>query len=173
VCFRLYLASPLTLSEIRSMLSEGIYADLLNPSLQRFFQDQLHRMKTAVLLRHGGCSCDLAGRRNPDTDADERALRTRYRAMRVPRLQVIEALERHRIRPRIPVTGPGHWAAELASFVGEHARNAGAALFYLDFTPENERMPEWAGAVRELRAAEVLQHPGSWLPETTPVVVVP
>ncbi|HEX9894778.1 MAG TPA: hypothetical protein VGA78_12690 [Gemmatimonadales bacterium] len=156
------------------MLPEDVTADLLNPSLQRFFLDHLHRAKTAVLLRHGGCSCDLAGRRNPDGAEDERSLRTRYRQDRVPRAQVIEAMERHRTRPRGPEVPAGHWSGALAGLVAEHARNAGSALYYLDFTPELERMPPWPPSGPErVGTARVLAHPGSWLPEGAPVVVLP
>lgn len=174
MCFRLYLASPLTLSEIRSMLPEGVTAELLNPSLQRFYQDQSPRFKTAVLLLRGACSCDLAGRRHPDQNEDERALRTRYRREGVPRNAVITALERHRVRPRWPAVSPEHWSAALAGFVAEHARNAGAALYALEFTPEMERIPAWsAPEPRKVRSSEVVNHPAAWLAEGTPLLVTP
>jgi hypothetical protein len=168
----LYLVSPLTLSEVRSMLPEGVTADLLNPSLQRFFQEQFHPGKTAILLRHGGCSCDLAGRRNPDTEEDERQLRARYRQEHADRSQVLEALDRHRARPRRPVRAPGHWSTALAGFVAEHARNAGPALYYLDFTPVLERMPPWSGA-KEVHSQTVHAQPAAWLPDRVPMVVLP
>ena len=156
------------------MLPEGVTAELLNPSLQRFYQNQLPRIKTAVLLLRGACSCDLAGRRHPDQSEDERALRTRYRQEGVSRNAVISALERHRVRPRWPAVPPGYWADALARFVAEHARNAGAALYSLEFTPEVERLPAWPEPEpRKVRSADVVNHPGSWLAERTPLLVTP
>lgn len=156
------------------MLPEGVTAELLNPSLQRFYQDQLPRCRTAVILLRGGCSCDLAGRRQPDQSEDERALRTRYRQEGVPRTAVITALERHRVRPRWPAVAPGHWSDALAGFVAEHARNAGTALYALEFTPEIEKRPAWSQPEpREVRSADVVSHPGSWLAERTPLLVTP
>jgi hypothetical protein len=174
VCHRLYLASPLTLSEIRAMLPDGITADLLQPSLHRFFTSQLHGTRTGVQLRHGGCACDLAGRRHPEPLEDERNLRAHYRQIRAPREGVIRALEWHRRRPAGPPTGPGHWAAATAAFVAEHARNAGPALYYLDFTPEAERQPPWPEPPpRSVTAAQVREAPADWLLAGDPTIVQP
>jgi hypothetical protein len=156
------------------MLPEGISADLLHPSLQRFFLDQYHPARTAVALSHGGCACDLAGRRRPDIAEDERELRAKYRASGASRSLTISALEAHRRRPERPIVPPGHWSAAFAAFVAEHARNAGPALFYLDFTPEVERQPPWpAGATGTVTAHTVREHPASWLPDSQPIVVIP
>ena len=156
------------------MLPAGIAADLLQPSLQRIFTSRLHDTRTAVRLRHGGCACDLAGRRLPDPVEDERSLRARYRRSGAPKDAVIGALERHRRRPPGPPVGPGHWAAAMAAFVVEHARNAGPALYHLDFAPEAEREPPGTDQVPgRLTAAQVRDAPGDWIPEGHPVIVHP
>mgnify|MGYP003405252797 CR=1 FL=1 len=87
---------------------------------------------------------------------------------------MISALERHRVRPRWPAVPPGYWSDALAGFVAEHARNAGAALYALEFTPEVERLPAWPEPEpRKVRSADVVNHPASWLAEHTPLVVTP
>lgn len=172
MCYRLFLTSPLTLSEIRSMLPEGITADLLPPALQRFFLSQLPRARTAVALRHGGCACDLIGRRLPEREDDERALRTRYRRQEVNRSDVVRVLEAH--RKRGPMADLGTDVAEaFAGFVAEHARNAGPALFLADFSADPNREPGWPGGARQVPAAAVRRDPAGWLQEDHPVVVVP
>ncbi len=175
MCYRLYLASPLTLSEIRSMLPLGVAADLLTPSLQRFFAEKFHPARTAVLLRRGGCSCDLAGRRHPDATAGERELRSLYRREGASRATVITALERHRAEPwRGPPVVPGHWSTAMAEFAAEHARNAGPSLYLLDCSAEPERMPPWSAEPTPSRGAtEVRARPAAWLPESGAVIVVP
>jgi hypothetical protein len=156
------------------MLPEGITADLLQPSLHRFFTGKLHGTRTGVQLRHGGCACDLTGRRHPDPLEDERNLRARYRRIGARRDGVIRALDWHRRRPAGPPVGPGHWAAATAAFVAEHARNAGPALYYLDFTAEAERQPRWeAPATRAVTAAQVRDTPADWLPDGDPIIVQP
>ena len=172
MCYRLFLASPLTLSEVRSMLPEGITADLLAPALQRFFLNQLPRARTAVTLRHGGCACDLVGRRLADREEDERVLRTRYRRQSVNRSDVVRVLEEHRKAGPMVSLG-GNVAEAFAGFVAEHARNAGPALFLLDFSADPGREPAWPGGTRQLPAAAVRRAPAAWLQEDDPVVVVP
>jgi len=156
------------------MLPEGISADLLHPSLQRFLLDRFHPARTAMALRHGDCACDLAGRRRPDTAEDERELRAKYRGSGTSRSAMIDALEAHRRQPERPVVQPGHWSAAFAAFVAEHARNAGPALYYLDFTPEVQRQPPWpSGEAGTVAARTVREHPASWLPDGQPTVVLP
>ena len=154
------------------MLPEGITADLLSPALQRFFLSQLPRARTAVTLRHGGCACDLVGRRQADRDADERVLRTRYRRQSTNRGEVVRVLEEHRRRGPMSSLG-GDVAEAFAGFVAEHARNAGPALFLLDFSADPGREPTWPGGVRQVPAASVRREPAAWLQEDDPVVVVP
>jgi len=171
VCFRLLLASPLTLSEVRSMLPEGLSADLVSPALQRHLLDRIPRARTVVTLRHGGCACDLTGRRTGDGD-DERDLRTRYRRLGLDRTLVIRALEEHRRAG--PLTRLGIDPAEaFAGFVAEHARNAGPSLYLLDFASDPEQLPQWPGGAGQVPAAAVRRAPRAWLEENTPVIVVP
>jgi hypothetical protein len=103
----------------------------------------------------------------------ERRLRERYRRAGVGRTQVITALERHR---RAPQHRPelDRSVASLASLVAEHARNAGPSLYFLDFSPEQERMPPWPDSRPEtVTAAQVRANPDTWLPEQKPVLVTP
>lgn len=172
MCYRLFLTSPLTLSEVRSMLPEGMTADLLSPALQRFFLDHLPRARTAMRLRYGGCACDLAGRRAGSTEENERTLRTRYRREGADRGQVVRALEAHRRQPPVP-TSDGPAARVFTGFVAEHARNAGPSLYLLDFSPDPERHPRWPGDPVRLTAAEVRREPDAWLTEEAPVLVLP
>jgi hypothetical protein len=174
MCFHLFLASPLTLSEIRSMLPAGMSADLLPPVEQRALLLRHPEATTAVRLLHGACSCDLVVHRHPVTREDEAVLRARYRRMRLSRNQVILALENHRRRavgpPRPHQSGP----AILATFVAEHARNAGPALYLLRFTHQgalgdiNPSLPSQTCPVHEVR-----DRPAAWLEEDRPTVVVP
>jgi hypothetical protein len=170
VCLQLYLASPLTLSEVRSMLPEGVVADLVAPGLQRQWIERFPSARIVVTLRQGSCACALAGRIHEPQDEDERQLRARYRRTGADRLQVIAALERHRRAPR---RAGGRRSAEvLAAFVAEHARNAGPSLYFLDFSVEPERMPPWpATAPSQVTAAQARLAPESWLPEQTPILV--
>ena len=171
MCLQLYLASPLTLSEVRSMLPEGVVADLVSPAVQRQWTERFPSARTVVTLRQGRCSCGLAGQRHEDNQEEERRLRERYRKARVARPEVIAALERHRRAPphRPPL---GRSVQALAVFVAEHARNAGPSLYYLDFSAESERMPPWSGLDAEtLTAAQVRANPDTWLREQTPVLV--
>jgi hypothetical protein len=146
VCYFLHIASPLTLSEVRSMLPAGITAHLA-PRLERdALLNLLPDARTVAQLLVGACSCDLIVPRHRDPHEDERHLRAGYRQMSVPRETVILALERHRRpRPRQPATG---WQAALAAFVAEHARNAGPTLYHLSFqsepgsvSPPDDRLP--------------------------------
>jgi hypothetical protein len=156
------------------MLPAGLTADLVPAAEQRFFASQLHGIRTAVQLRHGGCACDLAGQRHPEKAEDERRLRARYRLESTPRDAVIRALERHRDRPVWPPVGPAHWVEAMAAFVVEHARNAGPALCYLCFAARPGGHLPWRDrtAVRTT-AAEVRARPADWLREAQPVIVHP
>jgi len=174
VCHFVYLATPLTVSEVRSMLPAGLRADTLSTAEQRPFKRRHLDAYVAVRIFRGACSCDLVRQRDPDRRADEADHRIRYRKMGCPRDQVIQALELHRRalaeRPR-----PGqHWMTAFADFVAEHARNAGPTLYYRHFSPEPtppDQLPDTAPAT--MTAAEVRASPGTWLPEDTPVLVLP
>ena len=96
MCFHLYLASPLTLSEVRSMLPKGLAADLLDPGEQRALKELHLDAQTVAQLIHGACSCDLVVQRHPVSREDEMWLRRRYREQGLPRTAVLSALERHR-----------------------------------------------------------------------------
>ena len=102
MCHFLYLASPLTLSEVRSMLPAGLAADPLPPLDTRRFQRHLPGRQSASRLLVGACSCDLILDRDPDDHRDESHLRRRYRALGLSRDAIIQAIDRHRqgIHPR-------------------------------------------------------------------------
>jgi len=171
VCYRLYLASPLTLSEIRSMLPAGVVADLVPPATRETLLDLHPDARDVVTLTSGGCACDLLGQRLSDRVEDERRLRARYRQAGVPRAAVIRALERHRMGlGRRSRTRPS--PQTLARFVVEHARNAGPALFLQELQTADDVTPAPAGAVVTRHAGGI---PGThdWLPPGTPVLVVP
>jgi GNAT superfamily N-acetyltransferase len=169
VCYFLYLASPLTLSEVRSMLPRGLTADLAD------FQDQ-QRLKaihpaaqTVARILWGRCSCDLVQPRLADTRADERHLRERYRRLGVPRAAVIAALERHRDRRDARPTTENE-SRVLAEFVSEHARNAGPSLYYLHFSAPTGALSQ-LGSPRRLRVDQVVSSPQTWLTEGAPTLV--
>ena len=81
MCFFLYLASPLTLSEVRSMLPPGLTADLLPPVEQAELRALHPDATTIARVLHGGCSCDLVTARQAVASEDEARLRARYRAL--------------------------------------------------------------------------------------------
>ena len=173
MCFFLYIASPLTLSEIRSMLPAGLTADLASSEARAALQ-RLHRpARTVAQLLVGACSCDLVRPRRATTLEDERELRARYQRAKLPRADIIRELERHRRGPATREEPPSGWATALAGFAVEHARNAGPTLYLLHFAhgaPDLEASgPVPVPTTRSV--GEVRQHPGSWLLEGQPVVV--
>ncbi len=172
MCYFIYLASPLTLSEVRSMLPAGLTADLVDPAEQKILRQHHPDAQTVARVVHGACSCDLVMQRQPVTKADEAHLRSRYRELRYPRDTIIRALERHRraLERRLPP--PGHLPKAFAAFVIEHARNAGPTLYYCQFAHDGlqPRAPKATSAT--VKAADVGANLGSWLPEDTPVLVV-
>ena len=171
MCHDLYIASPLTLSEVRSMLPAGLAADLLTPAEARLLQPLLPAARTLARLLAGPCSCDLFAPRDPDTRVDESDLRRRYRAQGVARDAVIEALARHRRRaPGGP--GPETWAPAIAAFVAEHARNAGPTLFFRHVSHDGlAEQPPHPSTIR-ITVPEVLANPAGWLSENQPTIVV-
>jgi hypothetical protein len=169
VCYYLRVASPLTLSEVRSMLPPGIAADVLPAVELARLRPMLPAAQTAAHLRVGPCSCDLVRPRQVDSREDERHLRQRYAELGLPRDRIIRELERHR-RSTAPAEPPSGWRAALAEFVAEHARNAGPTLYDLVFQPGARD----AGDARALTrtVAQVRADPDGWLEEGPPVLVV-
>jgi hypothetical protein len=171
MCYFLYIASPLTLSEVRSMLPAGLSADLLPPTEQAALRDLHPEAQTVARILHGGCSCDLVTQRHPASAEDEARLRIRYRAMGYSRAQVIRALEVHRRAVERRPKPPGYWPQRIVEFVWEHARNAGPTLYYLQFSHEGLQQVA-PGPPRIISTADVRAFPGIWLPEDAPIVVV-
>jgi hypothetical protein len=169
VCYFLYIASPLTLSEVRSMLPSKAVADLAGFADQQALKSLHIDAQTVALILTGRCSCDLMRPRLVDAREDERHLRERYRQLGVPRDLVVSALERHRRGAglRIPAGG---WPGALASFVAEHARNAGPTLYHLAFSPAGGSLGP-LGSVRHVSVGRVLAEPEGWLAEGSPALV--
>ena len=166
MCYHLTIASPLTLSEVRSMLPAGLGADPLPSAELARFRAILPAVQTAAHLRVGTCSCDLVRPRLDDAREDERHLRARYRSLGLPRDRVIRELERHRRPAPSPEPAAG-WRAALAGFVAEHARNAGTTVYQLTFGPEAKA----GGTPLTRTVAEVRADPEGWLVEGAPVLV--
>ncbi len=168
MCYFLYIASPLTLSEVRSMLPAGLTADLASSSHHETFRTIHPEAATVARILVGRCSCDLVRRRLDDPKDDERHLRERYRRLAVPRSTVIAALERH--RRQAGQRERADWPGELSKFVAEHARNAGATLYYLDFCPDDARGTVPA-EIRLISTSAPSATSAPWLLEATPMLV--
>ncbi len=169
MCYFLYLASPLTLSEVRSMLPPGLTADLAFASDQQTLREIHPEARTVARILAGRCSCDLVRPRLAGTKEDERHLRERYRGLDTSRPQVIAALERHR-QGRVNHPAPPDWPVDFSRFVVEHARNAGASLYYLHFSPV-EASPSMKAGVQRVTSPMVAAEPRRWLQEGCPTVV--
>jgi hypothetical protein len=171
MCFFLYIASPLTLSEIRSMLPAGLAADLA-PSDARAALQLLHRpARTVAQLLVGACSCDLVRPRLASTIDDERELRSRYQRAKLSRTEIIKRLERHRRGPAHRVEPLGGWTGALAGFAIEHARNAGPTLYLLDFSA-GQTVSTWpTTAPTTCSVGDLREHSPRWLQEGQPVIV--
>jgi hypothetical protein len=169
MCYYLYLASPLTLSEVRSMLPTRLRADLATSQTSQVLKSIDPTAQTVIRILAGQCSCDLIRPRLADQREDERHLRERYRRLKVPRPVMIEAFERHR-RGLVPLLDAESTPRVLAAFVAEHARNAGTSLYYLRFSAEEGSIPQVA-ATRRTTVPQVAATPGSWLVEETPIFV--
>jgi hypothetical protein len=135
VCYQLVVVSALTLSEVRSMLPAGVRADALDTSHLLACRTLFRGAQTAAHLRVGRCACRLLPDRFRGSHSDEAELRARYRRLGVPRDATIDSLERHRLG-----AFDGEIVAEgaLHAFVAEHARNAGPALYALDFGADED-----------------------------------
>jgi hypothetical protein len=150
------------------MVPAGLTADLA-PEARAVLQPLHHPARTVAQLLVGTCSCDLVRPRHPDFIEDERELRARYQRAKLSRTEIIKELEWHRRGParrEVPTNG---WAAALAAFAVEHARNAGPTLYLLHFGPRG--VAPGASAPVTLSVNEVRQHTRPWLPEGTPVVI--
>jgi hypothetical protein len=169
MCYFLYIASPLTLSEVRSMLPPGAVADLGGFGAQQALKSLYPDAQTVARLLIGRCSCDLIHPRQVNAREDERHLRERYRQLGAARDLVIMALERHR-RGAGQRSPAGGWPVALAKFVAEHARNAGPTLYHLTFSP-GDSPPGAIGSVRNTSVGRVLAEPEGWLLEGSPVLV--
>jgi hypothetical protein len=162
MCYQLVLVSTLTLSEVRSMLPVGTHADAMGPATQAPYRALLPGSQTAVILRAGHCACGLLLPRFRAAHTDEAHLRERYRERRVPRAQVIRALERHR-RSAAALTRAEPDA--LVRLVREHARNAGDSAWLLGFSAHDEPPLLPATAVTPRRVADLASDPDGWLTE--------
>jgi hypothetical protein len=169
LCYFIYLATPLTLSEVRSMLPPGMSAHSASPAEHAVLRPLRRGAQTVVQLRVGSCSCDLIRARDPDARTDERHLRARHAKAGLPRTEIIHQLERHRRGHGVHAPEEG-WPAALAAFVSEHARNAGPTLYYLHFAPGPVHPTE---PVRSLPVSLILARADQWLVEGQPTTVVP
>ena len=161
MCYQLVLVSTLTLSEVRSMLPSGVHGDAIGPSRQAPWRALLPASQTAVVLRAGHCACGLMRPRFRAAHTDEAHLRERYRELRVPRAQVVTALERHRRSAGVTQASPD----ALARLVTEHARNAGESAWLLGFSPHDEPPALPATTVSVRRVADLSTDPDGWLVE--------
>jgi hypothetical protein len=134
MCYSLTLVTPLTLSEVRSMLPAGVTAHALGPETQGPYRKLLRGAQTAVLLEAGRCGCRLVPSRFPPGLPDEAHLRSRYRSLGVARAAVVPALARHRRGSEDGAVPPSPRA--LTDLVREHARNAGSAVLILGFSAD-------------------------------------
>ena len=164
MCYFLYFASPLTLSEVRAMLPAGITADLLPPAEQQALRNLHPPAQTCARLLIGQCSCDLLMSRDGEARDSERHLRTRFFAAGYDRSQVIAGLDAHREAAGSRRASPDAWQAALAGFVAEHARNAGATAYLLRFGKDSLKTRGPTSSAT-LTTADVRAQPGSWLVE--------
>jgi hypothetical protein len=172
MCYFLYIASPLTLTEVRSMLPAGAKAELASYSDQQGLKSLHPSAQTVARILVGRCSCDLVRDRLRNTREDERHLRQRYRAIRLSRTHVIELLSRHRVDySRADAANPSQWPEALAGFVAEHARNAGPTLYLLHFGFEGPKVSVSRPAFNRLHAGQVRLTPREWLVEGMPTLV--
>ncbi|MGH7590919.1 MAG: hypothetical protein ACREL2_05735 [Gemmatimonadales bacterium] len=182
MCYLLRLASPLTLSEIRSMLPAGMTADLQDVSKLRPWRTLLPDTQTIAALLHGACSCDLVHPGSVDPKADSAELRKRYRALGAGRSAVIHALERHARNRTLRQYAAGHWPVALNRFVAEHARNAGETGYLLEYETDGrrgggadvtKRVPGRQSDPAPIRLTAPARHDHAWLVPDRVVIVIP
>jgi hypothetical protein len=171
MCYFLTIASPLTLSEVRSMLPAGLTAHLVGTAEAAEFRRRLPLAQTVATLVVGACSCDLVHPRDANPREDERLLRARYSRLKLPRDQIIRELERHR-RRAAPAAISDLGPRDVVAFAAEHARNAGPTLYNLRFGPGAKRPPlgETENVTRTV--TEMRSNPDGWLPEGPVVLLV-
>jgi len=173
MCHALYAASPLTLSEVRSLLPRGIAADLLPPADAAILRVHFSTAVTFARLLVGPCACAFFLDRGHNPRAAESELRRQWSRLGLTRAEILPALESH--RRGAPVRGEplAHWQHALAGFVAEHARNAGPTLFYRHVTTTGlaGRPPGEHGPV-VLPVARVLADPAGWLEHDRLTIVV-
>lgn len=174
MCYYLYLASPLTLSEIRSMLVTGVTADALTSAEQ----DRLRRLyldaQTGVRLLHGACSCDFLRVRDPDRRKDEAFHRGQYRRLGYSRDRVLALLDIHRRGAEGRARPPEYWSEGINSFVREHARNAGTTLYYRHFSHDGLIVDQGLDQQPlELSVTAIAGAVSDWLPDRRPLLVLP
>jgi hypothetical protein len=169
MCYFLYIASPLTLSEVRSMVPEGVTVDLATPGEQQDLRARHRGLQTVARLLIGRCSCDFIRPRDADSQADERHLRERYRRLGTDRALTISGLERHRAGAKIPAPEQG-WSRALADFVREHARNAGPSVYQLAFLAPGSALSTHP-SLRRVPVDRVTPDLERWLVEDAPVLV--
>jgi hypothetical protein len=168
MCYFLYLASPLTLSEIRAMLPEGVTAHSAGSHEQELLRSLQRGTGTVAQLLVGRCSCAFLESSQTDPAEYERHLRERYRQLGLNRENTIAALERHRFSQKVPVPDLG-WAGSLVDFIREHSRNARKSLYHLAFDSTGQR--SIGRAVRELRVGSITPQLNTWLLENSPVLI--
>ncbi len=169
MCYFLYIASPLTLSEIRSMVPDGITVDLADPVEQQVLKASSRGVQTVARLLVGRCSCDFVRLRHADPREDERHLRERFRQREIGRALTIPGLERHRAGAKVPVPAKG-WRQALVDFVHEHARNAGRTVYQLAFLPPSSALRHET-PLREVKLSRVTPELENWLAEGSPVAI--
>ncbi|HEX5574663.1 MAG TPA: hypothetical protein VFX42_02215 [Gemmatimonadales bacterium] len=169
MCYFLYIASPLTLSEVRSMVPDGITVDLADPVEQQILKSSSRGVQTVARLLVGRCSCDFVRQRHADPREDERHLRERFRQRGIGRDLTISGLERHRAGAKVPVPAQG-WPRALVDFVHEHARNAGRTVYQLAFLPPSSALRHET-PLREVKLSRVTPELESWLDEGPPVAI--
>lgn len=153
------------------MLPDGASAELAHPAIRDQLMEQHLTARTVVSLQRGACACDLLALGGSSKD-QERDLRTRYRALGITRSATISALELHR-RPKSRLPYPPVWPDLVAGFVAEHARNAGPALYLLQFVAGPHAAIRRPKKPSRTTAAEVRAASGDWLVLDQPVVVDP
>ncbi|MBA3343781.1 MAG: hypothetical protein H0T44_00565 [Gemmatimonadales bacterium] len=172
MCYFLHLATPLTLSEVRSMLPAGLSAHAVD-SAERAVLRELHPAGQSVLrLLVGACSCDLVRSRGASPREDERDLRERYRRLGLSREATLSALDIHRSGAARRIEPRDGWPSAVAAFVAEHARNAGPTLYFLGFSPVPRlTLSSPPGRLVAWTVADVRGRPDAWLTESRPTLV--
>jgi hypothetical protein len=175
VCHFLWLASPLTLTEIRAMLPAGIAADAAEYDERRALAAAAPDLPHAVRLRAGNCACALYLEPPTDGRSEESVLRARYFRDGVPRDVVIRALDRHRRGQPVATlsASPRARREALAGFAAELARTAGTALYLRTFHAAGALPPLDDAAVERRTVSAVRAAPCTWLVEGRAVLVTP